>query len=84
MVATRFAISIHEKDRRILELIQEYFGVGNIYQNGENKVQFLVESIRYLTNVIIPHFEKFPLITRSSLRRTALSRRRRRPRSKII
>jgi len=63
MVDTRFAIALHEKDRIILELIQKYFGVGNIFQNGKDGVQFRVESIRDLTNIIIPHFDKFPLIT---------------------
>ena len=63
MVDTRFSIALHKKDWIILELIQKYFGVGNIFKNGENGVQFRVESIRDLSNVIIPHFEKFPLIS---------------------
>jgi len=46
-----------------LELVQKYFGVGNIYKNGEDRVQLLVETPRDLTNVIIPHFDNFPLIT---------------------
>ena len=45
MVDTRFSIALHKKDWIILELIQKYFGVGNIFKNGENGVQFRVESL---------------------------------------
>lgn len=43
--------------------IQSYFGVGII---GESKsiVSYSVKSIKDLTNVIIPHFNKYPLITK--------------------
>ena len=46
-----------------MELIQSYFGVGNITKQGKDSVQFRVYSLKDLTNVIIPHFERYPLIT---------------------
>jgi len=46
-----------------LELIKSNFGVGNITKQGKDCVQYRVTSLRDLTNIIIPHFEKYPLIT---------------------
>jgi len=50
-----FSISLHQKDRAILELIKSYFfGVGNIYKHGKDSIQYRVTSQQDLTNVIIP------------------------------
>ena len=63
-VETRFSIGMHQKDLALLKLIQSYFGeVGDIADQGKGCVQYRVSSIKDLTNVIIPHFEKYPLIT---------------------
>lgn len=45
--------------------IQAYFGVGAIYTNKSNNssVSFTVHSTKDLMNVIIPHFDKYPLLT---------------------
>jgi len=66
-IQTTFSITIHEKDRMILELIQKIFGVGNITKQGEDGVQYRVESIRDLIHVIIPHFDKYPLLTQKKV-----------------
>lgn len=59
-----FQICLHIKDIAILELIKSYFGgVGNNLKQGKNSVQYRVASLQDLTNVIIPHFDKYPLIT---------------------
>jgi hypothetical protein len=58
-----FILGLHKKDRMILELLQKFFGVGNIKPQGKDSVQYRVTSIKDLMGVIIPHFEKFPLIT---------------------
>jgi len=56
-------ITVHKKDRAILELIQAYFnGVGNINQQGKDSVQYHVSSLKDLA-LIIAHFDKYPLIT---------------------
>lgn len=56
-------ISLHKKDLNILELIQTFFGgVGTITSHGKTKVQYRVSSIKEL-QVIIQHFDNFPLIT---------------------
>lgn len=57
-----FSIGLHKKDRRVLEQIQSYFGVGDISDSGSNTVKFRIRSVQGLT-VILKHFEKYPLIT---------------------
>lgn len=67
MVNLQFGISgaapPKKKDLYLLELIQIFFGgVGNISSHGNTKVQLRVSSIKEL-QVIIQHFDSFPLIT---------------------
>jgi hypothetical protein len=62
-VKATFSIHIHSNDLALLEKIKEYFGVGGITKSGKNLVQFRVSSLKDFTNVIIPHFDEFPLIT---------------------
>lgn len=58
----KFSIGLHEKDFKILEGIQAYFGVGKIYL-GKGNVSYRVESSKHLRDTILPHFDKYPLIT---------------------
>lgn len=64
-VQARFQIKLHEKDRALLLLIQNYFyNVGYISTlKGGSTVEFRVSDITSLNNIIIPHFEKYTLIT---------------------
>lgn len=63
-VEPRFSISLHVKDKGILELIKLYFGgIGNITKHNLNSVQYQVTCLKDLINVIIPHFDKYSLIT---------------------
>jgi len=63
-VEARFSISLHKKDLALLQLIKNYFnGIGNINKEREDSIQYQVTTLQDLTNVIIPHFNKFPLIT---------------------
>ncbi len=64
-VQARFQIKLHEKDRALLLLIQNYFGnIGYISKiNDKSTVEFRVSDITSLNNIIIPHFEKYRLIT---------------------
>ncbi len=63
-VEPSFVVGLHAKDLPLLEKIQAFFGVGNISIGNNNAVLYYVPSILELTNVIIPHFERFPLITK--------------------
>lgn len=43
--------------------MKSYFGVGKIYKHSDNMMRYKVSSIKELILVIIPHFEKYPLMT---------------------
>jgi len=38
--------------------------VGTISAQNKDSVQYRVASLKYLNGIIIPHFEKYPLITK--------------------
>lgn len=59
-----FQISLHKRDRDLLNLIQDFFSnVGAQYVHSEDMVSYRVYRVEDLKNVIIPHFDKFPLQT---------------------
>ena len=63
-VIPEFKLELHNRDIIILRKIHSFFGVGIISENEAiNKAYFTVQSARDLANVIIPHFDKYPLIT---------------------
>lgn len=62
LVQLYYIINLHKKDLALLYRIQSFFGVGDVSQRGEI-VTYRVTKIKDLTNVIIPHFIKYPLIT---------------------
>ena len=58
-----FSIHLHSKDISLLESIKDYFGVGIVnLENNTKSASYKVLSLTNLINVIIPHFEKYPLI----------------------
>lgn len=57
-----FSISLHNKDINLLEAIQRTLNVGKIYKHGADSLQYRVSSLSSL-QVIIEHFDKYPLIT---------------------
>ena len=62
---SKFKISLHIRDLSLLLQIQEFFGgIGLIsISNTQNMVTYLVSKLNDLNNVIIPHFEKYCLLT---------------------
>jgi len=57
-----FQISLHEKDRVLLENIKDYLGVGKIHNSGKNLIQYRIQAFDELT-ILIKHMRKYPLIT---------------------
>jgi hypothetical protein len=53
---------LHKKDRFVLEAIKNYLGVGEIYTQGTDSIQYRVFSIKDL-QLVIDHFDKYPLIS---------------------
>ena len=63
VVNQSFQISLHQKDKALLEQIQSYFGgIGNITKERENSLQYRITSRKDLS-IKINHFDKYPLIT---------------------
>lgn len=58
-----FSIHLHKKDEELLNLIQLYFGRGNIYKGGKDSLVFKIVDIKQIINTVISHFDKFPLQT---------------------
>lgn len=56
---------MHQRDLLLLKQIQEFFnGIGTItLNNNRNSAVFRVIKLNDITNVIIPHFDKYPLLT---------------------
>jgi LAGLIDADG endonuclease len=63
----RYQIGIHEKDLALLESIKSYFGgIGHIVKQGDGLFSYQVSSPKHISELIIPHFEKYPLITKKT------------------
>ena len=62
----RIQIKMHERDRDLILKIQEYFGgIGYVSNPNKNStVEFRVSTMQDITNVIIPHFTNYPLLTK--------------------
>ena len=53
-------------DPAILEQIQEFFGgIGSVF-SSDNLAYFSVSSVKDLINIIIPHFERYYLLTKKA------------------
>jgi hypothetical protein len=63
-VIPEFKIELHSRDLILLRKIHSFFGVGTIYEREDRNIAYYsVQSVRDINNVIIPHFDKYPLIT---------------------
>jgi len=68
-VQARVQIKMHEKDRALIQAIQDFFGgIGYVSKpNKASTVEFRVSTLKDLVNVILPHFDKYPLITKKRI-----------------
>lgn len=63
-VTPQFRINLHIRDTLLLRKIHSFFGIGTVYVwEDKNTATYMIQSLRDITNVIIPHFDKYPLIT---------------------
>lgn len=65
LVLFQFEIGLNEKDKVLLEMLKEYFGVGNIFYNSKDETfRLKVSNLDQLHDIIIPHFDKYYLLTK--------------------
>lgn len=63
-VIPEFRIELHSRDIILLRKIKDYFGLGIISERlDRNTIVYSIQSVRDISNAIIPHFDKYPLIT---------------------
>ena len=63
-VVAIFSIAFDKKDLPLLEGIKAHFGgLGSIKKNGKGTFSYRIESSEQIYNVILPYFNKYPLIT---------------------
>jgi hypothetical protein len=61
-VRPSFSLSLNEKDLRLLEDLQAFFGCGWIRESKSDRTfKYEARSIADLTERVLPHFERFPL-----------------------
>ncbi len=62
-----FSISLHKKDRAILEMIKAHFnGVVNINTKGKDAVKYRIQSLTYIS-LVINHFDLHPLYSQKQV-----------------
>lgn len=59
---------MHEKDRALIQSIQDFFGgIGSVSKpNNTSMVEFRVSALKDIINIVIPHFDNYPLLTQKS------------------
>jgi hypothetical protein len=55
-----FIITQSLREKELMLEIQKYLGVGYLYPNRDS-YNFVIKSLEVLLNVIIPHFDKYPM-----------------------
>jgi hypothetical protein len=58
-----FVINLHLKDLDLLKQIQVYFGGIGSVTSSKDKCRYIVSSLSQISSTIIPHFDKYPLIS---------------------
>ncbi len=63
-----FTVGLNQKDSALLYDLQKFFGgIGTIRKDiKSNALKFTVADIKGLTNIIIPHFNKYPLLSQKA------------------
>lgn len=63
-VTPELQITLHSRDLLLIRKIHSFFGVGVVREREDrNQAYYSVQSARAIANVIIPHFDSYPLIT---------------------
>lgn len=67
VVKPSFQISLHSRDMKLLLQLQEFFACGSIVsKKNRSEGSFRVNKLHDLTNIIIPHFVNYPLLSQKA------------------
>lgn len=69
-ISPSFSIELHKKDIAILYMIKTFFNAGSIIErvrHGKPSAIYSVQSVKILYENIIPHFYKYPLLTKKKI-----------------
>ena len=63
-IEANFSINLHKWDVKLLNNIKDFFGgIGQVSKERNGCCDFTVRSLDQIINVILPHFDKYPLKT---------------------
>lgn len=63
-IEANFIINLHKRDLELLKDLQTFFGgVGRISKERNGCIDFTISSLNQIITQVIPHFDKYPLIT---------------------
>ena len=63
-VRPSFAVAQHQRSKETIYLLKTFFDCGSVrFNTSDNTYKYEVRSLDDLINVIIPHFEHYPLHT---------------------
>jgi len=63
-VIPEFQITLHSRDLLLLRKIHSFFGLGTVKERSDRiQAYYSVQSARAIADVIIPHFDRYPLLT---------------------
>ena len=63
-VGARFEITLHVRDTELLNRIHAYFkGAGSVTKFGKDKVSYRINNLDQIIDILIPHFQQYPLNT---------------------
>ena len=65
-VQAKFQIGLHVRDLVLLLKIKEYFGDIGFIGKSDNMAFYSISKVKDLTNIIIPHFEQYFLLTQKA------------------
>lgn len=62
-VLPEFRIVQHKRDIKLLHALKKFFGAGVVRVNHDDRYELRIRSIQHLNEKVIPHFDKYPLLT---------------------
>ena len=62
-ILPEFRVVQHKKDIKLLYALKSYFKAGVVRINDDDRYELRIRKIQDLREIVIPHFQKYPLIT---------------------